>query len=806
MSELTLCALCGLPSYHPIKDEAGGVFCCVACQQVSQLLAEEKPAKEMPASTVHSSETATIHLGGMWCPSCAWLVAERLEQAKGTFSAQTNFIQRQARVQFDPHVTNAGKLAKQIRRVGYQAWLEGETAYDEEEAHWTRLLIGGVLAMKVMVISFIIYIRHWLGLAAPETVWLEHFFAIMMIPLTSGVIVTLGLPIARAGLAALWQRRPNTHTLISLGAFSAFALSVRNVINGGAVYFDTTCALLLLLAVGRWLEMRAQKESQVAVEQLWEQMPATATWLTNEGEREMPADQLPLGSRIRIRPGEQAPVDGVVAVGQSEMDESWLTGEPEPVLRKEGDKVVAGSYALDGSLELITSATGAQTTMGQIGKLLGEAAWGKAPAERLADKIAALMMPTALFTATLAFAFWSWQRGVETGLVVALSVLLIACPCALGIATPLTLWLGLGRAANAGILLRRAGILEQLAQISHVYFDKTGTLTIHPLQLSKIAAIGNESQLRHFVANIERHSEHPIGQALADDPRLKNCPPLAVERFETIAGKGVSAQVAGNGVWVGNANHMADAGLKMPAELTNQTKTWQKSGLRTIYAGWDGVVQGALGLGERLRPEAMESIRQLGDMGLEAAILTGDEAENGARWQKQLGIPVYAGLRPEDKLRHLKGVGKTTLMVGDGINDSPALTTASVGLAMRQGTDIASSAADGILLRDDLQAVPWLVNLSGVTMKIVRQNLWWAFGYNIAGILLALSGQLQPAIAALFMVASNFIVTANALRLRRWEMERSETIADGQWTADDDSGKIVYGLSPVVQSKPNYDH
>ena len=769
-SKSVSCTLCGLPTYHPITDESDGFFCCVACREVSQLLGDKPQPQDMPAVSFTNNSTTTIQLGGMWCPSCAWLVTERLQRARGVHFAETNFIRREARVQFDAKRTNAGKLARHIRRVGYRAWLDGDKPYDEEEAHWNRLLIGGVLAMKVMVISFIIYVRHWLGLASDDTAWLEHFFGIMMIPLTVGVVLTLGLPIARAGLAALLQRRPNTHSLIALGAFAALGLSIRNVVVGGNIYFDTTCALLFLLAVGRWLEMQAQKESREAVEKLWQRMPVEATWLTAKEERRVPADSLPLGSRVRIRPGEQVPVDGVVVAGQSDVDESWLTGEPEPVLRQIGDSLLAGSMNLDGSLEIVTTATGTETTVGQIGKLLHEAAWQKAPVERIADRIAAWMMPIAVLLSILTFIYWSGQRGVETGLIISLSVLLIACPCALGIATPLTLWLGLGRAANAGILLRRTAVLEQLAQVRHAFFDKTGTLTMRPLQLKHIATINDENRFRSIVTSVEQHSEHPIGQAIANYSTKADLAQLPVTEFETLGGLGVTAQVEGKQVWIGSQTLMLEAKLACTAGIAKQANRWQKSGLRVIYAGWDDSVQGLLGLGEQLRQETKGVINQLQEMQLTVSILTGDNEINGKLLQQKFGIPVHAGLRPEQKLSWIESSQVETLMVGDGINDSPALATATVGLALRQGTDIACFSADGILLHDDLRAIPWLIALSHRTIVIVRQNLKWAFAYNIAGILLALTGYLQPSIAALFMVGSNFVVTANALRLRRWEM------------------------------------
>ncbi len=778
MREAILCTLCQLPTYHPLEDDEGGLFCCVACQEVSVLLKEE-PLTEGRVASESEEATAVLQLGNMWCPSCAWLIQERLQRTPGVATAETNFVRREARVNFDPAQTSGPKLVRRVRRVGYRAWLEGDTPYDEEEAHWLRLLVGGLLAMKVMVISFIIYFRHWLGLASPETAWLEHLFGIMMIPLTLGVVLVLGWPIARAGLAAVWQGRPNTHSLVALGALAAFGLSIRNVIVGGAVYFDTTAVLLFLLAIGRWLEMRAQKESHQVVEKLWQRIPPEATWLTSTGEQRIAADKVPPGGRVRVRPGERVPVDGLVAVGRGDVDESWLTGEPEPVLRQSGDAVLAGSINLDGSLEVVTTAVGAQTMVGQVGRLLHEATWQRAPVERLADRIAAWMMPIAVLLALGAFAFWSSWRDFESGLIVALSVLLIACPCALGIATPLTLWLGLGRAAEAGIILRRTGVLEQLAQVRQAFFDKTGTLTERPLQVKKITAVANEDYFRAVVAAVEQHSEHPLGQAIANcQLSMVNGQLGSVEAFRVLPGQGVTAQVGGKSVWIGSRALMAEADLTLANDLAGQVADWQEAGLRVVYAGWDGMVQGLIGLGERWREETAATLGQLAAQRIEVTVLTGDEIANAARWQQELGIAVHAGLRPEEKLARLQTADNDTLMVGDGINDGPALVAATVGLALRQGTDIACAAADAVLLHDDLRTIPWLVALAQRTITIVRQNLAWSFAYNIGGLLLALSGLLQPSIAALLMVMSNLVVTSNALRLRRWSLPTFRPVTD----------------------------
>ena len=771
VASAAVCDLCGLPAWQPLVSENGQTFCCPSCREVSELLGEAAVPVEVELAR-GEVETAVFSLGGLWCPSCAWLIRERLSRTPGVAEADVSFLQREARVTYDPAQVSRKRVVRRVRQLGYRAWPAGKSAHDEEEAHWNRLLISGVLTMHIMLLSFMLYFRQWTGRAAPETEWLAHIFEIMILFMSVPAVLILGLPILRAGLAGLLHGRPNTHTLIAVGAFSAFGLSLRNFLVGqGGVYFDTAAVLLFLVAVGRWLEMQAHKMSNEAVEQLWQRMPPLATWLTADGEQQIAADAVPLGGRVLVRPGERFPVDGLVAVGEGDVDESLLTGEPEAVSRHSGDRVLAGTINLDGSFEVITSATGAATTVGQIGRLLHQALWQRSPVERLADRVAALMVPTAVFLATVTFIYWSNQSGFETGLVYALSVLLIACPCALGIATPLTLWLGLGRATELGVILRQTGVLEQLAQVNHVFLDKTGTLTLRPLRLQRVVTetVG-EAEFMAWVTAVEAHSEHPVAQAIAANPASPNKPPR-VDSFRALPGKGVTALVNNLPVWVGSYRLMAALNLSLSPELAAVVRQWQAQGLMVIYAGWSGCVQGIIGLGEQLRPETAVTIQAIQALNLPLTVLTGDDEIAGQRWQAQLGIPVRAALTPNEKVAHLRAAGPGTLMVGDGINDGPALAAASVGIAVSQGADVAQEAADAILIQQNLQAVPWLIRLARRTMQIVRQNLIWAFCYNVVGLGLAISGHLQPAAAALLMVLSSAVVTWNAFRLRQFPLD-----------------------------------
>ena len=755
---------------------------------MSALLAES-PVQPTLILNEANAQNITLTLGGMWCSSCGWLVSEQLKRTNGVVSAEVSFIQGQANLTFDSTITNPQLLKKQVRSLGYKATLPNEKPYDEEESFFTRLLISGVMVLHDMIVGSGIYIRDLMGWATPASEPLVYFFQIMMLVTSIPVLLLLGLPILRAGFASLLRGQPNIHTLITIGTFSAFGLSVRNLIVGhGGLYFDTATMLIFLVSIGRWLEMQAHKSSNKAVMKLLEQIPATATVVTSESDNTVNVAELKPGMRIRVRPGERFPVDGLIAIGEGDVDESLLTGEPKPVTHREGEKIQAGTVNLDGSFEIIAMAVGESTTAGQIGRLLHEALWARSPLERTVDKLSAWMTPAALVLAAIAFLIWSSIGGYEKGLIVALSVLLIACPCALGLATPLTLWLSLERAAESGVILRSTAALERLAKVDKVFFDKTGTLTQLPMKVQEIyldsASLlawktgaypkGHTSSLTpkgflQLIASIENESEHPLGKAIVEYAKANQVQFTKPESFKAIPAMGVVAKLPFTNyqIIIGSARMMSAEGLEMSTNISEQATAWQEAGHVVVYVGWAGQVVGLVGLGETVRVEARDVVQQLQARGLELGVLTGDDESAGARWQKTLGIPVQAALMPDEKMKRLT---ENAAMIGDGINDGPALAAATVGLAMNHGTDVARTAADVVLMRDDLRAIPWLVDLSRESMRRVRQNLGWAVIYNLIGVALAMAGLLQPVFSAFAMVASSIFVTSNAMKMNKFPL------------------------------------
>ncbi len=816
---LATCSLCGLTTLHPLANERGDAFCCPSCREVAALLVEataETPrdASEAaaPITVKGEAKNVTLALGGMYCSSCAWLVEEQLKRTKGVASAEVNYIQQQASLTFDSAVTNPQLLKKRVKTLGYRATLPDEKPHDEEESFFMRLAICSVLVLHDVIVGGTIYARELLGIASAETEWLVDFFRLMMLVTAVPVLLLLGLPILRAGLASLLRGQPNIHTLITIGTFSAFGISVWNYARGhtSQIYFDTASMLIYLISIGHWLEMQAHKASSESVERLLKQIPETAALVTAEGEKEITVAELKPGMRVRVRPGGRFPVDGLIASGEGDVDASLLTGEPRPVTKREGDAVQAGTISLDGSFEVIASAVGSATAAGQIGRLLHEALWNRSPLERMADKMSAWLTYGAVALAAITFLFWNYQSDAEHALLVALTVLLIACPCALGLATPLTLWLALGRAADSGAILRSTGAIERLARVKKIFFDKTGTLTMLPMRVKHI--VSEEMAVKDFVlrvASVENQSEHPLAKAIVTYARKKRIKLSKPKEFTALPGRGVeatlnipslrgadgrvggvlppyrdqgdeaiptttrrllrSARNDGMKVWVGSEQLMNDQNLRLPASLSQKADDFRGAGMSVVFAGWDGQARGLIALGETARAEAAEAVDQARARGLSLEVLTGDEAQAGRRWQEALGIPVHAALSPDEKMSRLQAESDVA-MVGDGINDGPALAAASVGLAMNHGTDVASAAADVVLMREDLRLVPWLVDLSRHAMLRVKQNLGWAVIYNLIGVALAVAGLLTPLLAALAMVLSSVIVTANAMRLRKFPL------------------------------------
>jgi Cu+-exporting ATPase len=622
-----------------------------------------------------------------------------------------------------------------------------------------RLWIGGALAMPVVVFGMG---GHFLPLPHGLSEWIQLVFA-------TPVVLWAGWPFFVRGAQSVARMAFNMFTLIALGTGVAWAWSVVATFIGQPVYFESAAVIVVLVLLGQVLELRARDATSGAVRGLLELAPRIAVRVRDGNDEEIAIDAIAVGDSLRVRPGEKVPVDGIVSDGSGEVDESTITGEPMPVLKEAGAKVIGGTVNVSGGFVMTAEKVGADTMLARIVKLVSDAQRSRAPIQRLADVVSGWFVPLVLLAAVIAAAGWMlWgpEPTFENALMAAVAVLIIACPCALGLATPMSIMVGVGRGAAAGVLIRNAEALERLEKIDTLVIDKTGTLTVgHP----EIAEVTGGLETLRLAAALERHSEHPIGRAIVEFARERRLDTATVTDFKSHAGRGVSGTIDGKRVLLGNARLLRESGVDLG--------TFE----RPVMLAVDGKLAGTIRLDDAIKPTTAAALAALRAQKIEIVMLTGDNKRSAARVAEQLGLTrVEAEVLPEDKGRiveRLKSEGRVVAMAGDGINDAPALAAADVGIAMGTGTDIAIESAGVTLVKGDLMGIVRAIELSHATMKNIRQNLFFAFVYNAAGIPLAggalysLAGlTLSPMFAAAAMALSSVSVIANALRLRRFRL------------------------------------
>jgi heavy metal translocating P-type ATPase len=552
-------------------------------------------------------------------------------------------------------------------------------------------------------------------------------------------------------------------------------LSAAATISGrGEVYFETVAMVLVLVTLGRYLEGRARAGSTAALSGLLAGAPAECTIVRDGADVKTRADAVRVGDLVRVFPGDSMCVDGIVVTGEAGVDESMLTGESRAVFKSAGDSVFAGTVDRDGCLLVRAAEVGERRVVAGIERLLCEARASRAPIERLADRISRCALPVILATALASLGYWTVVGGVGRGLMVMLSVLLIACPCALGIATPMALWLALGRAARNGIVVRRAEILERLAAVRAAAFDKTGTLTGRELSVSAIVSArpSGERDLLRIAASLESGSEHPVGRSIRAHAAAGAVELERVEGFRALPGLGVQGRLASGEAALGSRLLMERLGAAIAEEIAEQADTVEASGRTLVFCAWGAPLRcaGFLALTESPREEAPAALERLKGLGVAVSLLTGDRTEPARALGGRLGIEASAGLLPAAKAGELERIRRRSgavLFVGDGLNDAPAMKSADVGFALGCGSDLTREAADVAILGDDLRKVPWLLELARRTYRTIGVNLFWAFGYNAAGVALAAAGKLNPLWAAAAMVSSSFFVVRNSMRLSR---------------------------------------
>ena len=775
-----------------------------------------------------SDSQVELAIGGMTCASCAARVEKRLNRLAGV-TATVNYATEHAKITYSASVT-PGELVSQVEAAGYTATLPAAPASlpttdatgshdleaDASRPLRQRLIVSLALAVPVIVMAMIpgAQFRNWqwasLMLAAPVVVW-------------------GAFPFHRAAWTNLAHRAATMDTLVSMGVLAAFGWSLYALFVGDAgmtgmhmpfsltagqggghdqIYLEAASGVTVFLLAGRYFEARAKSRSGAALNALLSLGAKDVAVRRDGGEVRIPIDQLVVGDRFMARPGEKIATDGTIEEGTSAVDTSLLTGEAMPVEVGPNDAVTGATVNVGGRLVIVATRVGADTQLAQMARLVTDAQNGKAPVQRLADRVAAVFVPTVILIAVATLGIWLATGGSVTGaFTAAVAVLIIACPCALGLATPTALLVGTGRGAQLGILIKGPQVLESTRAVDTVILDKTGTVTTGVMSLTEvIVATGEDpTEVLRLAGALEHASEHPVAAAIAAAAAgaVGELPP--VTDFANRQGLGVTGIVDGHAVAVGRRAFVDDWGMRLPADLLDAKDRAEASGQTVVVTGWDGTARAVLVVADTVKATSTEAIGGLRHLGLRPVLLTGDNRRAAAAVAAEVGIDsgdVFAEVLPSDKvdvIRRLQGEGAVVAMVGDGVNDAAALAQADLGLAMGTGTDVAIEASDLTLVRGDLRAAVDAIRLSRRTLTVIKGNLFWAFAYNIAAIPLAAAGYLNPMIAGAAMAFSSVFVVSNSLRLRRFR-----PLVDTVRPSPDGGGGRDSGASehprPVVQA------
>jgi P-type Cu+ transporter len=761
--------------------------------------------------------TAKVELPvtGMTCANCSATIERTLKRLDGVVSANVNLANERARVEYLPGATSLAAIQAAIRDAGYDVVVagEGESVEDVERAareaeirnQTLKFWIGMVLSLPLFLISM----GRDLGLLG---MWSHHGWVNwLFLALATPVQFYVGWDYYVGGIKSLRAGSANMDVLVAMGSSAAYFYSLGILLLPGIgdhVYFETSALIITLIKLGKVLEARAKGRTSEAIKKLMGLRPKTARVIRagSEAEIEVPVEAVLLGDLVVVRPGERMPVDGVVVEGRSAVDESMLTGESLPVDKKPGDEIIGATINKQGLLKFEATRVGAQTALAQIIRLVEEAQGSKAPIQRLVDRVSGVFVPVVIVIAALTFLAWFFIGGVgfTQSMIFMVAVLVIACPCALGLATPTAIMVGTGKGAELGILFKNSEALERAHELSTIVLDKTGTITRGQPSVTDVELVdarltagrpslspasvdgkGAESRLLELAASAERGSEHPLGQAIVQAAHEAGLSPAEPEFFEAIAGKGVAATVGGCEVLVGTRRLLEERDVALDG-LEEPLRRLEEEAKTAMLVAHDGKALGVVAVADTLKEGSVEAIRQMQDLGLEVVMITGDNRSTAHAVAGQLAhaggsngrgpLRVLAEVLPGDKaaqVRALQEEGRIVGMVGDGINDAPALAQADVGIAIGTGTDVAMAAADVTLMSGDLRGVARAIALSRATMRTIKENLFWAFFYNVlliplaAGVFYPLLGlRLHPVLAAAAMAFSSIFVVSNSLRLR----------------------------------------
>ncbi|OKH37505.1 copper-translocating P-type ATPase [Calothrix sp. HK-06] len=747
-------------------------------------------------------ENAALKLHGMSCASCARSVEEAISSVNGVSECIVNYGAELATVKYDPRKTNVTDIQKAVDEAGYSAYplqQQNPTAQQDEAEkrrlsretnELTRKVAVAIILSAIIVIGSIPMMT---GLHVPFIpMWLHN--PLLQLVLTIPIQFWCGLSFYRNAWKAFKRHAATMDTLVALGTSTAFIYSLFPTffpsffISQGLrpdVYYEASSVIIALILLGRLLESRAKKETGVAIRKLIGLQAKTARLIRHGQEIDIPIEEVQIGDVILVRPGEKIPVDGEVVDGTSTIDESMVTGESVAVKKQPGDEVIGATINKTGSFKFKATRVGKDTVLAQIVQLVQQAQGSKAPIQRLADSVTGFFVPAVIAIALLTFIIWFNIMGNLTlALITTVGVLIIACPCALGLATPTSVMVGTGKGAENGILIKGADSLELAHKIKTIVLDKTGTITQGKPTVTDFVTVrgtanGNEIKLLQLAASVERNSEHPLAEAVVRYAQTQNVETINVENFEAIAGSGVQGIIHNELIQIGTQRWMDELNINTQ-NLIPSKERFEYLGKTAIYIAVDGKIEGLMGIADAVKPTSKKAVKALQKLGLEVVMLTGDNIRTAETIAREVGIDkVLAEVRPDQKaatVQSLQEKGNTVAMVGDGINDAPALAQADVGIAIGTGTDVAIAASDITLISGDLQGVVTAIQLSHATIRNIRQNLFFAFVYNVAGIPIAagilfplFGWLLNPIIAGAAMAFSSVSVLTNALRLRNFK-------------------------------------
>lgn len=749
---------------------------------------------------IQEDSQQVFDIEGMSCASCAQSIEGAVSQLKGVAEASVNLANEKMTVSYDPAILGPHDIEQTVSETGYSAELirQNETFASVERQHdkregryhkiWKRFLWSIVFFIPLIVISM----GHMFGMPLPAIVDSNQHpfnFALLQFVLTTPIVVVSWEYFSK-GFKALFKVHPNMNTLIALGTAAAYIYSIAAMVGiylGQAhlahdLYFETTGMILTLHTLGLFLEEKSKGQMSQAIEKLVDLAPDQARLIRDGSTEEIDVSQLAAGDLVRVKPGEKIPADGVIVKGKTAIDESMLTGESMAITKEEGDAVIGASINQNGSIDFRVTRVGNDSTLSQIIQLVEEAQGSKAPISRLADEITKYFVPIVMTLAFVAALAW-WLAGQDFifSLSILITTLVIACPCALGLATPTAIMVGTGKGADYGVLIKGGAALEQTHNIESIVFDKTGTLTKGEPVVTDILTLHDwsEDDLIRLAAAAEQHSEHPLGQAMVNYCQDHQLSLPDSQDFQALAGKGIQAQVAGHSLAIGNQGLMGELGIEIE-KVTSTHSQLADQGKTPIYVAIDEQIAGVVAVADTLKEDSKQAIEALHDLGLEIVMMTGDNDRTAQAIARQLSIDtVFSEVLPEDKsanVKKLQDSGKMVAMVGDGINDAPALAQADIGIAMGAGTDVAIESADIVLMRDDILSVLTAIDLSQATIRNIKQNLFWAFAYNVIGIPIAMGALylfggplMSPMFAAVAMSLSSVTVLLNALRLRAYQ-------------------------------------